>query len=139
MDDEKLMTLHRHFMWCNIIKKHFEGEIQKSIKSKIDLEESIADYYGAYMSIWYGMLFGLLEALKHEKVIIQEIENDINDIYEPLRFYRNAVFHPQPKYWSNKLLKIMEDKASAGKLWKIHKRLGKYFLEEMQKRTKNSG
>ena len=82
------------------------------------------------------MLFGVLEALKKEKIVIPEIENDINSIYDSLRLYSNAVFHPQPKYWSEKLLRIMEDRGSVGKIWKVHKRIGKYFLEEMQERTK---
>ena len=135
---EKLMTLHRHFMWCNIIKKNFENEISKSLKSnsKIDMEEVIADYYGAYMSIWYGMLFGVLEALKDEKIIIPEINWHITDIYEPLRLYRNAVFHPQPEYWSSKLLKITEDEDSVKKIWTVHNIIGKYLLEEMQERIK---
>ena len=137
MNDEELMTLHRHYMWCNIIKKNFEKEIQKSIdtKSKVDIEAVMPDYYGAYMSIWYGMLFGVLEVFKNKEINILEIENDINDVYDSLRLYRNAVFHPQPQYWSPKLLEIMKDKHSAEKIWKIHNRLGKYFLDEMRGRT----
>lgn len=114
MNDEELATLHRHYMWCNIIKGDFDKEGKKFInsKTKVDMDEVMPDYYGAYMSIWYGMLFGVLEVFKNKKISIPAIENDINDIYDSLRLYRNAVFHPQPKYWSDKLLKIMEDPQS---------------------------
>ena len=94
----------------------------------------MAGEYGAYMSIWYGILFSVLEGLKEEGVIIDGIEKDIEYVYEPLRLYRNAVFHPQKEYWSHKFFKIMQKQDSVDKIWKIHKRLGEYFLEELNKR-----
>jgi len=138
LDDEELMILHRHWMWANVIKKNFEIEIQKQIDSGIrqDAEEMIVDRYGAYMSIWYGMLFGVLEELRNKQISIPSIDQDINDVYDSLRLFRNAVFHPQKEYWSGKLFKIMERKESAKKLWKIHKHLGGLFLSEMKIRTK---
>lgn len=140
MDRDQLWALHRHWMWCNVIKKNFEIEVKKMMDGKLskDSAKLIPDRYGAYMSIWYGMLFGVLEALKEEGITIPSIENDINSIYDSLRLYRNAVFHPQKQYWSNKLIKIMEDKDSVNKIWKIHDELGGYFLREIGKISKSA-
>jgi hypothetical protein len=93
MDREQFFSLHRHWMWCNVIKKHFEDEVEKLIEGKLEskAEKLMPDKYGAYMSIWYGMLFGVLEVLKEGGVVITEVEGDINDIYESLRLYRNAI------------------------------------------------
>ncbi|MDD5130759.1 MAG: hypothetical protein PHS66_06930 [Candidatus Omnitrophica bacterium] len=141
MDKEQFFTLHRHWMWSNVIKTDFAMEIKKQLGGEDTPKAEIImpDKYGAYMSIWYGLLFVVLEGLKEEKVIIPEIEDDIKHIYEPLRLYRNAVFHPQKKYWSPKLFKIMEDGNSVDKIWKVHKRLGEYFLEGINKMYGQNG
>ena len=136
MDNQKFLTLHRHWIWCEIIKKNFDNEIKKLVDGKLsqDAKLLMPGSYGAYMSIWCGLLFSVLETLKNKDVVIRDVESDINDIYEPLNLYRNAVFHPQPKYWPHKLFEIMKDKDSADKIWRVHSALGKYFLEEINKK-----
>jgi hypothetical protein len=128
------MALHRHWMWGNVIKKHFASEVADTTTRGISNNEQLLfDKYGAYMSIWYGMLYGTLEGLKKNGVLIPEIQSEIDSIYESLRLYRNAVFHPQAKYFSHKLFKIMEDSESPKKIWKVHAGLGKFFLEEFER------
>ena len=94
----------------------------------------LASRYGTYMSVWYGLLYSVLETLKNNKVVIESIEKEISHIYTPLQDYRNAVFHPQPKYWSKKLFAIMKDKDSVAEIWKIHEVLSKYFRDEIDRR-----
>ena len=89
------------------------------------------------MSIWYGMLYGTLEILKEKKIVVPDIQEDIDSIFDSLRLYRNAIFHPQPEYFSPKLVKIMEDQESVVKLWKISRGLGKFFLEELNRLNNN--
>lgn len=136
MNNEEFITLHRHYIWCNILKNNFENENQKLIdsNSETDIDTVMSDYYGAYMSIWYGMLFAVLEVFKKKKISMPEIEIDVADIYDSLRLYRNAVFHPQPEYWSPAFFKIMKVKDSVAKIRKVHDHLGRYFLKEMQER-----
>ena len=136
LDAQEFMALHRHWMWANIIKKHFEGvaaEVGK-VGDKPDGPLLLAGHYGAYMSIWYGMLFGTLEVLKKRDVVIPEIQADIDGIFEGLRKYRNAVFHPQEEYLSPKLFEIMKDPDSVRKIWSVHAGLGGYFLAEFKRR-----
>ena len=140
MNSEQFMTLHRHWIWCEIIKGSFELEIKKHPPDKVKqkMEHLMLGPYGAYMSIWYGMLFSILETLKGENVTIPNVESEIKDIYKPLRLYRNAVFHPQPKYWSHKLFEIMKDTESSSKIWKTHNAISKYFLKEIDTRRNNN-
>ncbi len=135
LNKEELMTLHRHYMWTLVIKKHFETEVKKVSpnKSEISPENLFIRPYGAYMSIWYGMLFAILEVLRKNNVSIPKIQSDIDSVYGSLKMYRNAVFHPQKKYWSPKLIEIMKDKDSVRKIWNINSGLGEYFLNELDK------
>jgi len=132
LNREEFAALHRHWMWANIIKKHFESAIADAKqKGAISPEELFPEPYGAYMSIWYGMLYGVLEVLKEKSIAVPKIQGDIDSVFDSLRLYRNAVFHPQPKYWSPKLLEIMKDPESAKRIWSVHAGLGEFFLEEL--------
>jgi len=130
---QELLALHRHWMWASIIKQHFACEVQKAAARNIsDPDRLMPGSYGAYMSIWYGMLFGVLEVFKNKKITLPTIQSDIESVYESLRLYRNAVFHPQEEYYSHKLLAIMKDRESVSKIWKIHSELGGWFLENVK-------
>lgn len=139
MTNEEFHELHRRWIWANIIKKQFEGVIPSSVKggAVVDPHRLFVDHYGCFMSIWYGMLFVVLEGLRDLGIAIQPVQVHIDEQYESLRLFRNATFHPQRKYWSPKIFKIMEDPDSARKTWMIHSGLGKFFLEEGRKRRKD--
>lgn len=132
MDNEKFITLHRHWMWSNIMKQHFDTELQKD--QNLAKNFNIADKEGAYMLLWYALLFSVLETFKDSKIKFPPIQEDIKSVYSPLKDLRNAVFHPQNKYWSRKLNKFLETKGTPEKIRRIHSFLGGYFLEEINKR-----
>lgn len=132
LTSEEFMALHRHWMWANIIKKHFEGAIADASKSgKANPEDLFPEAYGAYMSIWYGMLYGVLVVPSEKNICLPNIQADIDSIRDSLRLYRNAVFHPQPQYWSAKLIEVMKDPESTRRIWAVHTGLGGFFLEEL--------
>lgn len=132
MTNERLGIIHKHWIWANTIKLLFDNEIKNPQNKDIKIENLIIRPYGTYMSLWYGLLFVVLEALKEENIIISEIQEDINDIYDSLRVYRNAVFHAQEKYWSPKFFEIMEKTNSVRKIWNVHKKVGDFLLKEIQ-------
>ncbi|MBN2373594.1 hypothetical protein JXL19_07400 [bacterium] len=101
MNKEKIGILHRHWIWADKIKLLLQKEI--SVADLHEFNEKnfsnlIITPYGIYMFIWYGLLFVVLEGLKQEKIIIPDIDNEIEEIYESLRLFRNAVFHIQNQY-----------------------------------------
>ena len=134
MNNEKISIIHRHWIWANTINLLFHNEVLKLNKpaSNNDYVKLFISPYGAYMCIWYGLLFAILEALKEEKITIPDIQNDIDDIYNSLRHFRNAVFHAQKKYWSPKFFKIMKDKYSVDKIWRVHKKIGDFLLSKIK-------
>ena len=135
MNNEKISIIHRHWIWANTVQCLFAKEVLKKAISKANNNyvKIFISPYGAYMCIWHGLLFSVLEALKEEKITISHIQNDIVDIYDPLRHFRNAVFHAQEKYWSPKYFEIMKDKNSSDKIWRVHKEVGIFLLSEINK------
>ena len=132
LSSEELMVLHRQWMWANVMRESFYAHLGEGGNAK-PAEEFFPDRVGGFMCVWYGMLFSVLEVVKEKSLAIEGIE-DLDTIYEPLRLFRNAVFHAQPKYWSPKLFEIMKDPESALKIRKIHSALGKFFLTELRNR-----
>jgi len=136
MKDETFYTLHRHWIWCEVIKDNLDKELRFKYPG---LTGAFDEFYlpsrrGAYKAIWYGLLYSVLETLKESNIDIEPIQSDVADIYQSLRNYRNAVFHPQPKYWSDKICTFINDKAADDKIQKIHEGLRNFFFEELVKR-----
>lgn len=137
MNDEAFTTLHRHWVWCKVMKKSFNQQSyfsQFNLDKNMTLWASFSGHCGAYMSVWYGLLYSVLETLRKNKIVIESIENEIADIYRPLKRYRNAVFHPQPKYWADKLFPVVTNENMRAKIQKVHEALDQYFDEEFSKR-----
>lgn len=136
------MTLHRHWIWANIMREDFYEELKRNPSKPENGDDFYPDRQGAYMSLWYGMLFGVLEVVKEKKIDIPGLD-DLDNIYDSLRLFRNAVFHPQPEYWSHKTYELFKDEQSAIKIRKVHSSLGKYFLEclreDLQQKGVNDG
>ena len=135
MDSQEILVMHRHWIWANIFKQHFDQELASSISDPTN----IADRHGAYMLVWYSMLFSVLESFRRLGVEFNEIKDNIEVIYEPLKRLRNAVFHPQPSYWPNKLLRFLKIPDSPQRIRRIHSFLGKYFLAQIESISHKKG
>jgi hypothetical protein len=98
MDDRQFTTLHRHWIWSNVMKKSFDAELPNWPREGRNVINSLAEPGGTYMCLWYGLPFSVLDVLIKNRVSIPEIDADIRDIFRPLKLFRNAVFHPQKRY-----------------------------------------
>jgi hypothetical protein len=136
MDRQLLLSIHRHWIWANWVKKQFDGSIQSFPVSKNRMQEWFITPPGIYMCIWYGLLFAVCEGLRGQKVIIREIQSDFDRIYPALKHFRNAVFHVQAKYWSPKLFEIMEDRGSAFQIRRVHEGIGEWLLKQVDEAKK---
>ena len=137
LSNEELMILHRHWMWANICRISFDKELLK-IKNQdqtLDINPTrfFADRVGAFMCMWYGLLYSVLEEILNRKLSIQGLECS-GEIINELRLFRNAVFHPQKKYWTDKIFKLIEKNDSATRIREIHSALGSFLYEEINNR-----
>lgn len=137
LSTEELMILHRHWMWANICRISFDKELLKIMNQDqaVNLNPAcfFADRAGAFMCMWYGLLYSVLEEIINRELSIGGLECS-GDIIDDLRLFRNAVFHPQKKYWTDKIIKLMENKDSATRIRQIHSALCSFFLKEIQNR-----
>jgi len=134
--DEQFTVLHRHWIWANLMRTHFDVELKKKATGDAP-EKTLAGHYGTYMCLWYSLLYSVLEVIRDKGYAVPGIE-EANDIMDPLRKFRNAVFHPQAEYWSKKFLGIWGDHDSVSKIRTVHSALGKFFLEEARKRNRTT-
>ncbi len=134
MEHEYFLSLHRHWIWANLIKMHFDSRLaHDDIK---DPEVFIVQPAGTYMCVWYGVLFAVCEGLREKGIVIPEVQQGIDEIYDSLRLFRNAVFHVQPRYWSDKLHGFVALEGSALKVRRVHEGIGNWFLTELKRRGK---
>lgn len=138
MTGSKLITLHRQWIWANTIKMQFAAEMKRGIS--IQNIGALTLPIFAYLFIWYGLLYSVLEVFKKEKIKLSSWDNDIfNILYQ----CRNGVFHVQSEYLSQKILKVIMPKDTARKIYTLHEEAGAYLLEEIdrlkEKKVKSNG
>jgi len=135
MNEEELVVLYRHWIWADLMKANYIGEIEKSkqLKREPDFRDPHSQDLFAYLFIWYRLLYSVLHALKNHGVKFSDIDSDISKLYPLLKECRNATFHPQPKYFSKKLISIIMEKGAGIKVLKVHKKIGDFFQKEVRK------
>jgi len=133
LSKDRLMTIHRHWIWANYIRIQFYREFgENTLELARDPVSYAISSVGTHMCLWYGLLFTVCEAIREDHVVVQDAEPFFSEIYEDLRRFRNAIFHVQTEYWSPKLFEIMERKDSPTKIKKVHEEIGKWLLAELQ-------
>lgn len=125
-------SIYRQWMWADHLRDCFGNALPD--KSNSFLGNFTIETYWMFMSLWCAVLFTVLEALKENRIKIPEVQNEIDQMYQILKRYRNAVFHVQPKYWTKKWRDLILDNTSAYKIQKIHKQVGIFLLNTLKKR-----
>ena len=124
-------SIYRQWIWADHLRNYFSAELPEK---ELNLSENFTiEPYWMFMCLWYGVLFSVLEALKKIKVNVPEIQKDIDQMYPILKKYRNAVFHVQEEYWSDKWRNLILDDTSADKINLIHKQVGIFLLKNLTK------
>jgi hypothetical protein len=129
----ELASLHRYFITADRMKVHFYEIVTKK---SADLGFGTAAYIESqiYMSMWYGTLFVVLEG--YLKLGINDSKVEIllseSEKIKALKLYRNATFHFQKEYLSQKCDKILADKNSAVWVHAIHDAFSVFFFEYLE-------
>jgi hypothetical protein len=126
-------SIYRQWIWADHLRNYFSAELPEK-KLSLSGDFTIEPYW-MLMCLWYGVLFSVLEALREIKVNVPEVQKDIDKMYPTLKKYRNAVFHVQKEYWSNKWRNLILDETSAKKINLIHKQVGIFLLENLTKKS----
>ncbi len=134
MKEELLQSLYRHWIWAAEMKLSHENARKESkiIDEKENTpEETLIEFFTIkmyiFMFIWWGLVFCMCEAFKKKEIIIPDIQKDIDDIYDDLRRFRNAIFHVQDKFVSHKFRKLLTNKDFLVKIENIHNGIKKYL------------
>lgn len=127
MKHSKILSSHRNWIHADLMRKHFDIALKTS-EPKID-ELFLVSNLGTYMTLWYGLLFSVCEHLKSIDMIPENISLDVKSIIGSLKLFRNAAFHVQTQYHSEKLYAVIRQPDSAICIRKIHNELGLFFLD----------
>src|SRR3989344_4498477 len=111
---EEIGILHRQWMWADYIKQLYESSL-KSTSNEVLISPLRFYAYpvGCYMSLWYALLFSVLEQFRTKKI-------------------RHAVFHAPYKYWDMRWFNPLKVKGAGNKIRKIHNTIGEVFLDVMK-------
>jgi hypothetical protein len=137
VDGEQLSRLHRHWIWANHSRRTFEEALRTEGWS--DFEDWTARTPWS-MYVWYGFLYVVLEAFTSRRILTRSpLVVDINQIREPLRNVRHAVFHADRDhdYYDPRLIAIVRE--GPDQVRRVHQALGQLALEEIRCRAKQTG
>lgn len=130
--DDKIVTLHRYFIWADRMRVHFDSLLPKD-KTKIAGALGIKLFL--YMSYWYGGLYVVIEGWQHLRLSDERINELLQSPnVDLLRRYRNATFHYQEDYEDKKFRAFM-DMGLEAIIWirSLNSEFGRYLLEEMRR------
>lgn len=130
MATDSLITLHRYYIWANKLRVDFQSILKNKNKiSKAEYEiESLM-----YMSLWYGMLYVVIEGWQNLKLKDGNVDNLLKSKYTKLlKRYRNGVFHFQKKYKDIRFEELDREKEAVSWVVELNKEFGRLFLEKLK-------
>jgi hypothetical protein len=127
VDKNKILILHRYFIWANEMRTDFDGTLGQKKQQRIK--------QFMYMSLWYGMLYVVIEGwydlgLNDSKVDELLKSKNVN----LLKRYRNGVFHFQKrKYYDRRFMDLIQNGEEVV-VWvqNLNKEIGRFFLEQLK-------
>ena len=130
MTKEAFFATTRSFIHANLMLKSF-NKTETDIPIT-DFNNYFSTAQGAYLLLWYALLFNVIAFLKNQRALPKSIEDDVDKVYEGLRQCRHAVFHITPTFFDEKFMILAKPKAFKI-IQKIHFSLSEFFDTELQK------
>lgn len=132
--EEHLAILHKYWIWSNMMRVKFFEQLANTQDIK-SLQNYHVSEVGVYMMYWYSSLYAVVEGYKDfnmENIAIEKLLEDSEKI-ELLRRFRNAAFHVQKEYFSEKYIDFIVAQNSAEWVSNLSETFGQYFRNEMDK------
>ena len=126
--NDPINTLHRYFIWADRMRVFFlktlKDKDKYSSKKYFDIDSRL------YMSLWYGLLYVVIEGWMDLKLKDKEIDKLIKDKNtELLKRYRNGVFHFQKKYNDDRFENFFKEDSTVEWLKNLREEFSRWFLE----------
>lgn len=133
--DNPVNILHRYFIWANRMRIYFDDVLKKHTEKKID-EHRFGIESMMYMSLWYGLLYVIIEgweSLKLNDAAIDGLLKSPNS--DLLKRYRNAAFHYPKKrqYHDERFEKFFKEKTTVKWVRELNSEFSRYFLDALKK------
>jgi hypothetical protein len=133
MDSQSLLSLHRYWLWSNILRDEFFSHMEPlPLTNTASLMIWFAGKPGMYMAHWYTALYVVIEAYQksdlRDDVIDELLESPL---VQKLRWFRNGTSHFQPDYFDTKFAELMIEKDSAKWIQNVASEFGRFFLEKL--------
>jgi hypothetical protein len=134
------LLLHRHWMWANQQREAFDRLLSDPSPDVFDPGPlMMATREMGFMFTWYGLLWSVIEACVgpggRDVDIRGSFRHDITAMSDLLRRCRNAVMHVPPpgELLDPRIQHLVAERDSATVIRRIHRALGKMFLEAFQR------
>ncbi len=128
---EQINSLHRYYIWANKMREHFKAVFsQQGEGTKSFQIESMM-----YMSIWYGLMYVVIEGWQELKLSDNKLDNLLNEAekVDLLRRYRNGAFHYQKIYDDDRFEKFFQKTTTVNWICSLNEEFGRWFLENPTK------
>lgn len=143
MNIEILVSLHRHWVWADRMKELFEYYLRKE---GLPPEESLnpdqpymLSSMFSCMFLWYALLYVTCDGVeKVGKAKMSDVSSAFNKVRKTLYQFRNAIFHVQSQYWSQKLMDVFKDEEIVDGIRATHVSVGTWLEEQLKPYTKST-
>lgn len=129
---EKLLALHRYYIWTNRLREHFDQAAYSSLSVK-SIAENFASDTGLFLSHWYAALYVVVEGWKElglsDPVIDQLLASPNTEL---LRRYRNGVCHFQDAYFDARFTEFIKAQGIVEWVRDLNIEFGRYFLSVLK-------
>lgn len=136
---ETLIAIHRHWIWAERIQLEYFSRIKNNPEGDDDLLKFFLTGHGMYLCLWFSLEFFVCEALRLHKLVVPNAQEEIKEIYQTLKEFRNTVFHIQPDYFSKKMFKLLNDAKHQTTILRVHKETGRWLSDEIGTANRNRG
>lgn len=130
VDVNQVVLLYRHWIAADLQRQRFRALLPKS-KGPDEDEAFLVSECFVSMYLWYALLWVAIEGFQDRSIDLRgQWREDIDEMEDPLRRCRNAIFHVPEKNHDLRLFDFMHNPNSAAILSRISTGFGRLFIEE---------
>jgi len=133
MAPEALLSLHRYWIWSNLLRDEFFKNIEPlPLPNTASLTLWFSGMPGMYMAHWYTALYVVIEAYQESNLKDVALDKLLQSpLVQNLKRFRNGTSHFQPHYFDQRFTDLMMEKDGAKWIQEVASEFGRFFLENL--------